>query len=142
MNALARQRSAMEMGSRDFNGYADRLAGLGQQGFQAGNALAGLDTNNAQQQIAIENALRSGNVQNSTQFGNAQAQASQGSFNNMVGLGTAIASMAMGMPPGMGGGGQQVFSQPGSAANGGWSTTATRAPGFGGGMNSLASLWR
>ena len=29
MNALARNRAAMEMGTRDFNSYADRLQGLG-----------------------------------------------------------------------------------------------------------------
>lgn len=86
MNALARNRAAMEMGTRDFNSYADRLQGLGQQGFQASNLLAGYDQNNAAQQIAIENALRNGNVQNSTQFGNAQAQAGQGAFNNVLGL--------------------------------------------------------
>lgn len=91
MNALARARSGMEIGTRDWNSYLDRLSGLGQQGFQAGNALAGLDMGDAQTRIGIENALRSGNVQNSTQFGNAQAQANQGALNNWL----ALASLAV-----------------------------------------------
>lgn len=121
MNALARNRAGMEIGSRDFYNYNDRLQGLGNQGFAAGNALAGLDTNNAQQQIAIENALRSGNVQNSTQFGNAQAQAGQGFINNLMGLGSLGISAFMPGRTGSGGGGsaiQNFLSLFGRGANG------------------------
>lgn len=129
LNALARQRSAMEMGSRDFYGYADRLGALGQQGFQAGNALAGLDQNNAQQQIGIENALRSGNVQNSTQFGNAQAQASQGGMNNMLALGSLALAPFTGGTSLAGLAAKGIGSMFGSGANaiGPWTTTGQRA---------------
>lgn len=100
MNALARNRAAMEMGTRDFNSYADRLQGLGQQGLGTANLLAGYDQSNAAQQIAIENALRSGNVQNSTQLGNALSAANQGGLNNMFGLAGLGLSAFM---PGVGG---------------------------------------
>ena len=100
LNALARNRSAMGMGTQDFYNYNNHLQGLGQQGFQAANMLAGYDQNNAAQRIAIENALRNGNVQNSTQFGNAQAQAGQGALNNVLGIAGLGLSAFM---PGVGG---------------------------------------
>lgn len=125
MNALARNRAAMEMGTRDFNSYADRLQGLGQQGLGISNALAGYDQGNAAQMIAIENALRSGNVQNSTQLGNALSAANQGGLNNMFGLAGLGLSAFM---PGVGGksplGG--LFGG-GANAIGPWTTTYQRA---------------
>ena len=128
MNALARNRSAMDMGSRDFYNYNDRLQGLGQQGFQASNMLAGYDMGNAQSQIAIENALRNGNVQNSTQFGNAQAQAGQGALSNILGIAGLGLSAFM---PGVGGrspvGNMMGMFGGGANSVGPWSTTYQRA---------------
>lgn len=100
LNALAQDRVARQMGTQDFYNYSDRLQGLGQQGYGAANAMAGLDTNNAQQMIAIENALRGGNVQNMTQYANAQSQANQGMMNNVFGLGGLA---LQGFMPGVGG---------------------------------------
>ena len=117
MNALARQRSAMGLGSQDFYNYNSALQGLGQQGYGAANALAGLDTNDAASRIGIENALRNGNVQNSTQFGNAQAQANQGFLNNVLGVaGLGIQAFAPG-PRGSGSAAGNFLSMFGSGAN-------------------------
>ena len=55
-------------------------------------------------------------------LGNAQAS-SQG-LNNLISLGGTIASLATGIPRT----GQTVMQQPGTAANGGWSTTAQSQP--------------
>lgn len=100
VNALAQDRVARQMGTQDFYNYSDRLQGLGQQGYGAANALAGLDTNNAANMIGIENATRSGNIQNMTNYFNAQSQANQGMLNNVMGLG----GLAMqGFMPGVGG---------------------------------------
>lgn len=127
MNALARNRAAMEMGSRDFYNYNDRLAGMGQQGFQAANMLAGYDQGNAQSLIGIENALRNGNVQNSTQFGNAQSAANQGFLNNVFGLGGMAMNAFM---PGVGGKSMagNIAGMFGGGANsvGPWTTTYQR----------------
>lgn len=132
LNALARNRAGIEMGSRDFYNYNDRLQGMGQQGFQAANMLAGYDQGNAQNLIGIENALRNGNVQNSTQFGNAQSAANQGFLNNVLGIaGLGIQAFAPG-PRGAGsaaGNAYNAFSGMfGGGANsvGPWTTTYQR----------------
>lgn len=121
MNALAQDRVTRQMGTQDFYNYADRLQGLGQQGYGAANALAGLDTNNAANLIGIENATRSGNIQNMTNYFNAHSQANQGMLNNMMGLGGLALQFAL---PGVGG-----ASAFGNIANG-----MSRM--FGGGANS------
>ena len=132
MNALARQRAAMEMGSRDFYNYNDRLQGLGQQGYGAANALAGLDMGNAQSLIGIENALRGGNIQNETQYWNAQSQANQGLMNNIFGLG-GMAIQGLNAFRGFGGG---ANSNTGQVPIG-----QSQMSGGGGAWNPITSGW-
>lgn len=115
MNALARNRAAMEMGTSDFYNYNNRLQGLGQQGFQAANALSGLDMGNAAAMTGIEQGYRNGLVQNSTQYGNAMSAANAIPLNNLLSIG------------GLGIQGIQAFGRGSGSVGSGWQTTSQRA---------------
>jgi|JI10StandDraft_1071094.scaffolds.fasta_scaffold73273_2 hypothetical protein len=133
LNALARARVADDGMNRDYTDYMNRLQGLGGQGMQADSALAGLDMGYAGAQVGNQNMLSGNLMGNQSAYSNAYTQADTAGLQNWIGLGTAAAQAAMGMPPtalGKVGGGQQpTYSQPGNAMNGGWSTTATPAGG-------------
>ena len=124
-------------------GYGQRLMGLYQN---TGNALSDLTVKKAQQaanfgqQQAAAGAqygLNKGNLAFNVaqlQGGNAantlanRASANTGAINNLVSIGTTALSAATGMPI-------SSLTTPGTAANGGWSTTTTPA-----GSNNLGSL--
>lgn len=126
---LASARASQETGTRDYNAFLDRLAGqqsmganmatnaagmqmdasgrIGGMQYGGGNTISSLYGQQAGQrynhgmmqgQLAIgQGEALNSNLINST---NAQNAARAQGVNNIVGLGTTIASMAMGMPPG------------------------------------------
>lgn len=136
MTQLALARAGMERGSQDYENYMNRLGQQAGQGAQFagqqsslasgyGNNLAGLYYGNAQQQAG-----------NAINYGNAMAQNSNVFANNMLGLGSMVASAMTGVPMGRPGGSNTGGSTtPGTAANGGWTTTTTP-----GGSNFLGNL--
>jgi hypothetical protein len=132
-------------------GHGQRLMGLYQN---TGNALSGLLGNKAQQAAnygqqqaaaGTQYGLNKGNLAFNVaqmQGGNAantltnRASANTGAINNLFSLGSTAMSAATGMPMSFGGGNSgSSFTTPGTAANGGWSTTTTPA-----GSNNLGSL--
>lgn len=127
MNALARARVSDETAYRNYSDYLGRLGGMAQQGVSTAGQMAGLDTNYGNTMIGVENNLRQGNVNNQTQYYNALDRANQSGAQNIIGLG-GLAVQGLGMFGGGGGlgslGSRTMMSQPGTAANGGWSTTA------------------
>lgn len=142
MTQLALARAGMERGSQDYESYMNRLGQQAGQGAQFsgqqsslasgyGQGMAGL---NSQYGNNVAN-LYYGNAQqqagNAINFGNAMAQNSNVFANNMLGLGSVVASAMTGVPMGRPGG----STTPGTAANGGWTTTTTP-----GGSNFLGNL--
>lgn len=130
LNALAQARVVNETAGQNYQNYLAHLQGLGQQGLSASSAQAGLDMTNASGNVGIENAYRNTMMGNRNSYAKDYVAADTAGVQNIIGLGTAAAQLAMGMPPTALGnvGGQPAYSQAGSAANGGWSTTATKAP--------------
>lgn len=125
LNALARARVADEGENRDYQDYMNRLQNQGGAGMGVAGQLSGLASNYGNQQIGLLNNLIQGRVGANTQYNNALASADRSGMQNVIGLGAAAAQMAMGMPPtAMGNVGREVSHQPGTASNGGWSTTA------------------
>lgn len=102
LNALARQRSAMGMGSQDFYNYNNHLQGLGQQGFQAAGAMAGNDWNYANGASAAQQGATQGYVNNNTQQGNALAAANISPLNFMMQNAKIAASLLSGGKAGNG----------------------------------------
>lgn len=84
LNALARQRSAMGMGSQDFYAYNQHLQGLGQQGMQAANAMSGNEWNYANGASGAQAGATQGLVGNNTQLGNALSAARISPLNYMM----------------------------------------------------------
>jgi hypothetical protein len=82
VGALANARTIQDSGSRDYNAWLDRLAGSGQQGFQATNAVAGLKTAKGDNAFNY-GATRAGNAIN---FGNSMAASRSTLSNNLIGL--------------------------------------------------------
>jgi hypothetical protein len=126
LNALAKARVVDETANRDYQDYMTKLQGLMAQGYTADQALAVLDSGYAANRVGVENAFRTANVGSQNQYAKDYTAADTAGVQNVIGLaGTLMngAGMFMG-----GGGAKPVFSQPGTAANGGWSTTATPAP--------------
>lgn len=131
LNALARARVADDGEMRDYENYMGRLQQMGGMGMGAAGQMAGYDMNNAQNMIGIEGQYRNALTGARNNYAQQYTQADTAGVQNIIGLGTAAAQLAMGMPPtslGSMGKGQQVYSQPGNAMNGGWSTTANMAP--------------
>lgn len=75
LNALAQHRAGMEIGSRDFGAYNDRLAGQAQMGYGAATGLAGNAWNYAQNAGNAQQGATQGYVGNNTQLGNALSAA-------------------------------------------------------------------
>lgn len=84
LNALARQRSAMELSSRDFYNYNDRLQGQGAQGFGAAGAMAGNSWNYAQNAGNAQQGATQGYVGNNTNLGNALSASNISPMNFMM----------------------------------------------------------
>jgi hypothetical protein len=96
--------------AQDMGNYLNRLTGASQGGYNGAAGLTGNSSQYGNLQIGKGNAIDAGN---------------QASFGNIVSLGTAIAGTAMGIPPGMTGGGgggqggqalQSLFAGGGQAA--------------------------
>lgn len=130
LSALAKARVVNETAGQNYTNYLGYLQGLGQQGLQANSALAGLDMTKASGLVGIENAFRTAMMGNRSNYANDYLAADTAGVQNIIGLGAAAAQLAMGKPPTALGksGGQQVYSEPGTMANSGFSTTATTAP--------------
>jgi hypothetical protein len=125
LNALAKARVVDETANRDYQDYMTKLQGLLSQGYTADQALAVLDSGYAANRVGVENAFRSANMGAQTQYGKDYTAADTAGVQNVIGLAGTLAN-AGGMF--MGGGAKPAFSQPGTAASSGWSTTATPAP--------------
>lgn len=129
LSALAKARAVDETASRNYTNYLAQLQGLGQQGLQANSAMAGLDTGYGTGLVGVEDAYRKALMSARSDYAKNYLAADTAGAQNLIGLGTAAAQIAMGMPPtALGSTGKQVYSDPGSAANSGWTTTATTAP--------------
>ena len=103
-SALATQRASLERGSTDYNNYLNRLQGVGQQGFQATGAQAGLEQGKGD----LTYGYGQQQAGNEISYGNALAQSRNTGVNNLLGLGGLLAKGAgayMGMPSYGGGGG-------------------------------------
>lgn len=125
-----------------FNDRLSQLFAGGQSGQQAANASAAYQT----QASTRRGDLKFGTNQllgNAHQgYANQAAQSKTAGLNNVIGLGTAAAQIAMGMPPtglgkvgqssgGSGGGSVNSLAsifQPNNSAIGNWDTTTYRAP--------------
>ena len=84
LNALAQNRAGMEIGSRDFGAYNDRLAGQGQMGYGAATGLAGNAWNYAQNAGQAQQGATQGYVGNNTNLGNALSAANISPLNYMM----------------------------------------------------------
>ena len=86
-NALAVARARQQMGYQDYSGWQDRLQGVGNQGFQAANAMA--NNRNALGNYLAD--LSSGYGQqragNAINYGNATAASRSTGINNLISLG-------------------------------------------------------
>jgi hypothetical protein len=123
VNALAKARVVDETANRDYQGYMDRLQGLMAQGYTADQALAALDSGHAAGMAGAEGNYRNALAGAQNQYAQNYLAADTAGVQNILGLvGTGLNAFGM-----FGGGAKPTYSQPGSAANGGWSTTATPA---------------
>lgn len=130
MNALAKARVVDETANRDYQDYMAKLQGLMAQGYTADQALAALDSGYASGQIGIEGQLRNQLIGSQNQYAKDYTAADTAGVQNVLGLvGTGMNFFTGGKGLGsmLGGAAQPVWSQPASAATGGWSTTATPA---------------
>ncbi len=95
---LAMSRAQLERGSQDYNTYLGQLGGLNQQGFQASNQLAQMAGNTGGMLGQMRMGLGQQQAGNAIQYGNAKAAADGQLWNNVLGLGTLVASAATGVP--------------------------------------------
>lgn len=97
---------------------------MGQQDINRGNALADITDRYAQTRAGVESGTAQQLAANRINVGNGLAQTRSTGMNNLISLGGLALSAASGMPTGFGG---RSTTSPGTAANGGWSTTTQRA---------------
>jgi hypothetical protein len=97
---------------------------LGSQDINRGNALADITDRYANTRAGIESGTAQQLAANRINVGNGLAQTRSTGMNNLIGLGGLALSAYTGMPTGIGG---RSSTTPGTAANGGWQTTTTRA---------------
>lgn len=114
---LAAARALEERGSQDYNNWLSRLGGAAQMGAQVAGTQAGLASMQGQNLAGMSQQ----SAANAINYGNATAANSNTLSKNLLSLGGLALSAVTGMPVGMGMGGGAT--QPGTAANGGWSTT-------------------
>lgn len=115
LNMLAQHRAGMEIGSRDFGAYADRLGGQGQMGYGAAGTMAGMDMGRAQGQIGNRNMLSGHLMGNEGAYNQQYQQANTAGLTNIFGLsamGLDAAKMAFGVPPTPKSGGNNYASPP------------------------------
>ena len=91
---LAVARANLERGSQDFNNYWNRLAGYGQQGFNAAQGMAGLASGEGNALGNIYGGFAQQRAGNAIQYGNAMAGANNLFAQNYLNmLGTAAKAM-------------------------------------------------
>lgn len=129
LNALAKARVVDETSNRDYQDYMAKLQGLMAQGYTADQALAALDMGNASGMVGIEGQLRNQLIGSQNQYAKDYTAADTAGLQNILGLvGTGMNFFTGGKGlGGFGGAAAPVFSEAGSAANSGWSTTAQPA---------------
>lgn len=99
--ALAAARANNEQGYGDYQNWLGRIGNLGQQGYGASQASAGMSAQKGSQLADLGWNFNSAKAGNAVNYGNAMASASGIGVNNLfnaLGLGTKIASAAMGVP--------------------------------------------
>jgi hypothetical protein len=99
LNALAQNRAGMEIGSRDFGAYNDRLAGQAQMGYGAATGLAGNAWNYAQNAGNAQQGATQGYVGNNTNLGNALSAANISPMSGATQAARLAISAYTGMPP-------------------------------------------
>jgi len=115
---LAMSRAMLDRGSQDYEAYLNRLAGIGQQGYGASSAMAGMDSSLGNNLGQMRMGLGQQQAGNSIQYANARSAADSILPNNLIKLGGIAASLY--------GGGL-----------GGMAPVAQEATGKMGGINSL-----
>lgn len=111
---LAVARTAADRFAQTRNGWLDRMNGMGQQGWQASQAGAGLATDYGNRMADYATGRAGTLAGNEINYGNALAASRSTGINNLfkVGeLGVKVAAAAMGVPP-VGGSGGSGGSQP------------------------------
>lgn len=99
----AMSRAMLDRGSQDFDTYMQRLAGMGQQGLGASNALAGFANQTGGLLGQMRTNLGTQQAGNAINYNNSLAAADGMFANNLIKVGGMIISAATGMPVGMGG---------------------------------------
>lgn len=115
------------MAAQDYDTYIQRLLGLGQQGQQTGQFMAGLDTQNAMNRGTLKYGANQQLANNAVSMANAEAQANGTMWNNIMGLGSLGVSAFGAFNP-LGSGnvkkGMNDFSM--SGYNSGWASPMQR----------------
>lgn len=97
----AMSRAMLDRGSQDFDTYMQRLAGMGQQGLGASNALAGYANQTGGILGQMRTNLGTQQAGNAIQHQNALSAADGLFANNLIKVGGMIISAATGMPVGL-----------------------------------------
>jgi len=106
MGALARARVADETSYRNYSDYLNRVQGMGAQGMQASNALAGYDMGYGQGLAGIDGNYRSGMTGSQNQYSQNYLAADQAPWQNLLGaVGTGLGAF-------------NAFKSPSGGANG------------------------
>lgn len=90
---LAMSRAMLDRGSQDYEAYLNRLAGLGQQGYGASSAMAGMDSNAGTTLGQMRMGLGQQQAGNAIQYANARSAADSILPNNLIKLGGIAASL-------------------------------------------------
>lgn len=119
-HALAESRANLE----NYGNWQNRLAGVGEAGQQAATTSAGIAEREGQ---GVAGAYGQSSGQLANLYGQ-RAQTQNALAQNLIGLGSLGVSAMTGMPVGLGR--NNLGTNPGTAANGGWTTSTTQAPWF------------
>jgi len=98
---LAMSRAMLDRGSQDYEAYLNRLAGMGQQGYGASSAMAGMDSSLGNNLGQMRMGLGQAQAGNAIQYNNARSAADSILPNNLIKLGGMAISAYTGMPMGM-----------------------------------------
>jgi hypothetical protein len=117
VHALAESRANLE----NYGNWQNQLAGMGRQGQEAANTMAGIAQNEG---AGIAGAYGQNSAQLANLYGE-RAKTQNTLAQNMLGLGGLAVSAFTGMPVG---GMNNLGRSTGTAANGGWSTSTQQTP--------------
>lgn len=99
---LAMSRAMLDRGSQDYENYLTRLAGMGQQGYGASSAMAGMDSSLGNNLGQMRMGLGQQQAGNAIQYANARSAADSILPNNLIKLGGIAASLYGGGMPRLG----------------------------------------